>query len=449
MHSAAGLSKGLVKMKSAYAAALLGAVSIFAVAVTADAATVFPPRLFLSSDGVALSSFPSRHTLDQKIVVTPTQGKTAVTWNAISDQPWLTVTPSGTTGQALRLHANPHRVARDQELVANVTVSSSDANFTDTETLRVGFWVGSSDPQNLMLKTKTIAASMTANPVEPIVYVSNGAPSIQEYNVYSGALTGTIGLPLSADKLEVSSDGRILYCFNQAKRELLAVDTATGAILHEYVIGGTDFVVNMVYARPFGQPALYFDGGPIVAYPSGDILAGNLPAQSLLAVTPNGTHIFSVDYGSDASSLTGWQIRLSNGALKLQTMGSSVIDGENCEDLAVSGDGSLVYPTCGWPYEFDAFSGKTLSKVQTLQTYVSYPSNVETDARQHVVFGSTDYRAAADVSVFDRKGNAVGTVQNVWSQQQPQLMKISGDATRVVTSMYLFDPPYLVFRDMP
>jgi hypothetical protein len=437
-------------MKRRYPAALLGAASIFAFAVSADAATVFPPKLFLSADGVALSSFPSRNTLDQKLVVARTQGKVPVTWTAASDQPWLTVTASGTTGQALKLHANPHGLAKDQPFLANVTVSTSDADFADTETLRVGFWVGSTDPTTVMHRLRQTATSIAANPVEPVVYMTDGRGSVQAYNVYSGAPAATLNnIAPAITTLDVSSDGRTLFALNANTNKLAAVDLATGAVLHRYAIKSSNYGSGMAYARPFGQPALFTAAGPVIAYPSGDVLATGPAGGDAVAATPDGSKIFRVTLGDSPGTLSAYSAGLSNGELTLTRTGSTYINGENCQDLAVSHSGAHVYPACGAPYEFDVYSGKTLTQVQTLAA-TDYPISIEVDAFDRVVGGINNTDAATDAYVYNQRGDSLGGVPNTGIDEQPGLLKVSGDGTRVLTAMQTWgNLPYLVFRSMP
>src|ERR1041385_6439879 len=117
-----------------------------ALKVVPAAAIDFPTRLFLSSEGAALSSFPHRQTLSRNIEVRRTQGTQTVPWMANSNQPWLTVTTTGMTGDPLKFKANPKHVKRDQLNIADVTVTTTGGDFSDSETLRVGLWVGAGDP---------------------------------------------------------------------------------------------------------------------------------------------------------------------------------------------------------------------------------------------------------------------------------------------------------------
>jgi sugar lactone lactonase YvrE len=423
-------------------------------------AVTFPNKLYLSSDGLALSFVPGRRVLIRSVKVSLTQGKGPAAWTASSDQSWLTVTPSGTTGDALRVEANVWGLPRDQFYLANVTVSTNDG-LTDTETLRVGLWVGSSAPGVITLPQKAFA--IATNPVTPIAYVTDGvSKSILEFNVYTGALVGTLDrVAPTLGYMEVSSDGRTLFAADTTNNKIVALDADSGALIAKYNVGyGIKYGFDMVYARPFGQPALYIAGsspedeggggyGRIIAYPSGARLADGIHLN-YLAVTPDGQTVFSLLTDISPGTISGYNVRRRGDVLSLKSIGSTMIEGGGCLDLAISHDGKQVYPACGSPYGFDVYSGKTLSKIQTLPADDAYPDNIEIDSNDHVVGGLDGEYQQDDVYVCDQKGFPLGQVANPEGSSQPVAMKVSGDATRVISSTNVnLSPQALIFRNMP
>jgi hypothetical protein len=417
------------------------------------AAATFRTKLFPSQDGIALSRFPGRQVVTKTIQVDRTRGKAAASWTAVSDQPWLTVTPDGITGGNLTVTANTDGLATDKFYSANVAVSTSDADFTDSETLHVGLWVGSTDPSTVQVDYPH-ALYVATNPVAPVAYVTDGGNSIREFNVYSGAVVATFkAIAPAIGYLEVSSDGGTLFATDTKNKRIVALDANTGTAFGKFDMGYRS--VNMAYARPYGEPALYIAGNPdsgvegsIVAYPSGEVLASGF-AVDLLAVTPNGQIAFSTESGVSGPFLYGYSVKPRNGKLNLISRGSVSLPASNCQDMAISHDGKHVYPACGEPYEFDVYSGKTLRLVQTLAVD-PFPNNIEIDENDRVV-GGIPSAGGSDIFVYNQKGRPLGQVASVpCCQQIAAAMRVSGDGTRVIAVEFGWPSTGIVsFRNMP
>jgi hypothetical protein len=443
-------------MKSVRIAAAACAGLLTLVCAAPGFAAALAPKLFLSADGVALSSTPGKSVLKRSIEVDRTTGKAQAAWTASSDQSWLSVTASGATGGKLTVQADPTGLAADQEYTANVTVSTDDG-FTDTETLHVGLWVGSSKPGTVQLQ-QTVE-SVATNPVLPYAYVTDGGANIKVYNVYSGAVVTTFhNVAPTLGYMDVSSDGATLFAADTTNFKIVALDAASGAVLSKYQVGyQIDSYFSMVYARPYGQPALYLSpngngAGGIIAYPSGDtLLSGGFGNgdTNFLAVTPDGRGVYTVTMFLSPGSLYGYSLSATSKGFSLKSLGSLFDAGSNCRDLAVSRDGKHVYPACGAPYEFGVFDGKTLTQVQTLAA-APYPANVEIDTFDNVV-GGIDGVAEnnEDVFVYNQKGKARGTVSTPVQGEQQAALKVSGDSTRVVNATESFNTQFLLFRNMP
>ncbi len=423
-------------------------------------AALLAPKLFLSADGVALSSVPGKKVLKRSIEVTRTTGRIAAAWTASSDQSWLTVTPSGATGDKLTVQASTNGLSPDQAYTANVTVSTDDG-FTDSETLHVGLWIGSSAPATVEVQQN--ALSIATNPVLPYAYVSDGGSSVLVYNVYSGKKAATFkNVAPSVGYMDVSSDGGTLFAADTTNAKIVAVDAAAGTVLGSYAVGyPIDSSFNMVYARPYGQPALYLaangnGAGGVIAYPSGNALisGGFDGGGSFMAVTPDGRSIYTLMTFTSPGSLYGYSLSANSKGFRLKPTGSQRIEGENCEDLAVSRDGKHVYPACGAPYEFDVYDGKSLLQVQTLPAN-PYPNNAEVDTFDNFVGGLNGLDAPDDIFVYNQKAKSLGDVATTdYSEeegQQPASVKVSGDSTRVVSSTnYVFNhTQVLIFRSLP
>jgi hypothetical protein len=431
----------------------------------------FPVKLFLSHDGMALSQFPSRKVLKGTIRVTRTFGKGKVDWTASSDQPWLSVTPNGTKGGALALKANTKNLAKDQFYLAKVTVSTSRADFSDSETLRVGLYVGSTDPVTVTFKENGNA--IATNPVTPIAYVASGS-GIDEYNVYTGALVGSFKkVAPTIGYLEVSSDGNTLFASDTTNYNVVAVDASAGAVLAKYGVGYPNTTLfTMAYVRVFGQPALYLSGylapqprsegqrgaafyyGRLIAYPSGADLADGVLLWGPLAATPDGTSVVSTVYGGVTDDFVSYGLSLQNDTLTLRKTHDVGTDGQNCTDIAISRDGKYAFPACGAPYQFDIFDVQTAAFLGALPA-APYPNNIEIDSADRIVGGLDGVQEPYDVYVYNKKGVPIGTVattaESEHEGQQPGAMKVSGDGTRVISITWDVSgmPQTLMFRNMP
>ncbi|MGD0189627.1 MAG: hypothetical protein ABSD74_02680 [Rhizomicrobium sp.] len=426
-------------MKLKTTKALIGAVCLVVCASQADAGIKFKTRLFLSANGMALSSFPSTQVLSQTITVTRTQGTTQVNWKAKSDASWLTVTASGVTGGTLQVTANPASLTPNQSYVAKVNISTQGGDFKDKEILYVGMWVGSTDPSTVEVSLN--GGGVAANPVTPIAYASSGS-SIYAYNVYSGSLVNTFSnVGTTLGQLQVSSDGNTLFAVDTTGRDVVALDAASGKQLGVYPGSAEYGVTSIVYARPFGQPSLYIGSGTIVAVPKGQVLSGNLPAETL-AVTPDGQHLYAVDPGISPGTLSNYSVSLSKKQLAVTSITSTDI-GSNCQALAVSFDAAHVYPACGSPYQFDVYDGQTLQQVQTLAAS-SYPNNAAIDENGDFVGGLNGLYQPYDTYVYDQSGNLVSEIAPADGLMNNAEMTVSGDGTRVIS----LNGSNLVFRSL-
>ena len=430
------------------------ALSLFCQAQSGLAAT-FPPKLFLSTDGVALSSFPNHQTLTRTIAVSRTQGDAPANWTASADQNWLSVTPSGSTGGSLTLAADPEGLVQNQFYQAIVTVKTDGADFTDTETVHVGLWIGAHRPGRVQLPRA--AVSIAANPVSPLFYAANGGPNIFVYNVYSGELVSTFKtLGKSIQAMAMSSDGGTLFAADSAGGQIVAADAQSGAVLASYTAHvKAGYGLNLVYARPFGQPALYVAGtvsqGWIIAYPSGETLASGF-AKGLLAVEPDGQKAYSLANAYNPSSLFAYSIKLEDGSLAIRRAGQNGTFDEGCRDITVSNAGTRVYIACASAGGFDVFDAETLAKVQTLPSK-PVPDNVEVDWRDRVVGGLYLADPNDDVYVYRASGKLMKVLpppRNNTGEQYATL-KISGDGTRVITARQPEGsmPQRVYIRDLP
>jgi hypothetical protein len=175
-----------------YLARVQIAATVGSITVTGEVPVTFnveANRIVVGASGVGFSSSSAGSVLTRTVTVFDSLGRTDVPWQATSDKSWLTVSPSGVTGGALTLTASPSGQPTDSTQSATVTVSSSDTSAENTETIRVGLYVGSAAPTDLSLSVA--ALTLAASPVEPIAFVANGGTDVTGYNVYIGAADRT------------------------------------------------------------------------------------------------------------------------------------------------------------------------------------------------------------------------------------------------------------------
>jgi hypothetical protein len=185
-------------------------------------------RLVPQSVGVALSSFPARDRLQRTLTVGSSLGRSHVPWTATSNQPWLSVTASGESGDPLTLTASTAGLAQNQSHIAEVTLASTDETIERNETIRVALWIGGSNPIDLVCAPlmESEVQGFAVNPVEPLAYSAGFNNRIYVHNVYTGALVGTLqpaGLT-HAVELGVSEDGRLLFVADFETGNTLVLD---------------------------------------------------------------------------------------------------------------------------------------------------------------------------------------------------------------------------------
>ncbi|MBS0447932.1 MAG: hypothetical protein JSR59_18500 [Proteobacteria bacterium] len=459
---------------SAIAAAVLLACASFA-ASAAETATAAPAgataqasdvKLFIATNGVALSQFPSTSRLSTTVKIDLTRPGVTLPWLARSDSAWLTVTSSGATGTALKLQADPSSLAEDTLYIANVVVATpASSSVQDTERMRVSFWKGSTDPD--VVEVAQNVASMAANPVEPLAYVSDGGQTIQVYNVYSGALVRTLDkVAPSVGRLVVSSDGTKLFTVDRTNYRLLALDARSGKLLQRIRLQGpiaSDF--SFAYARPAGNETLYAPGQPAIDVASGQAVSA--PIQSpygyfndpYIAASADGTRLTVLERNAGFyPSLDTLSVSAADGQLSVTPLlwGMGINSNGYCASVATTSDSSRLYAGCGLA-EFDTYDWRTAQQIQTLPAnYNAVSTAVDSNGDLVGAIDNPYFSDASDVYVYNRQGYTLGTVpasnSTFQSGQAPGQLATSGDSMRVITTTdpaYSFGTQTLVFRSLP
>ena len=409
-------------------------------------------RLYVSSDGIAFTQLPSRELLTRDVTVTSTLGRTDVPWTASSDQDWLEVTPSGVTGDTLTLTANPTALAVDAGYVANVTVVSSDPIIENVQVIRVGLWLGSTDPAVL---TPGTFVENTMSPVEPLVYAHNGADLISVFNIYTGALVTSFPAGTAApDSLGISSDGATLFVSEVETGKTYALDAGDGTILDSYLPPDTSLEGNgwIHYARPYALPTLFLGSGRIVDVASGEYLPAAFQSYlTSMAIAPDGRYaLLGTGYG-------GYRLQISRSALSgksivLHTHEGFTLD-YSTNDLVISPDGTRMLGAAGGSSAFEMLDAGSLEFIQYLYGTV-YTNNVEVAWNGAFVGGSQAYYEPVDLRFYDATGGVLGTGRcagTTYTYLARDSVRISGDGFRVscVAGDQVFAGNPLYVRDLP
>jgi hypothetical protein len=360
-------------------------------------------RLVVTAAGVGLSRIAGHDVLTRTVKVLSAIGRTNAPWTASSDQAWLSVTPSGTTGGDLVLTANPAGRPLDATQFATVTISSPDASVENQQSIRVGLYVSNTAPANGPV---TLAANALAtSPVEPIVAISTGGADIGIYDVNSRALLRTLaGVAANSSALAFSDDGLSLFVFDSTNLVVNSVDPATGAIQRAYdstaLAPGLPVGSAVAYIRPNGYPMLIT---PSVR--SYDIATGAQFTNAQAATPPYaGGYARSPDQSllANESGTAARLVRsaLGGGTLVVQPAAVPVSTaqgrgGEAC----FSASGDRIYTASGAPYNFPATSVATFQVIQTLPG-TNYPDSMQCVWNGLVIGGVDGYYALNDIFIY-------------------------------------------------
>jgi Viral BACON domain len=407
--NAATLAKGKYLGKLTFTAKVNGDNLLYVLPISM---AVDSHRLVVSENGVALAKTPGLSKLTKSINITENFGAEA-NWTAISDASWLNVTPSGKTAGMLVLSADPTTLAKDKLYYANVKVSSPDTAIENTETIRVGLWVGSSGLVST-LKINSAFAEVRADPIRPYVYAHNGVSDISVFHIYTGAEIAKISAvaPQLGD-MQTSSDGKTLYVINRTESNIIPIDLDTRVAAVGWPYAANPYQIapfKMKYIRANGFGALIVSDG--YAYHAqtgvrlfsqdnawGDILtvARNAPIMFSTQYYGNLRNVFDYSYADNAFYVTGSS---PNG---YYFPGST-------EDISARADGSRLYIASNGQSDFLQFNGIDLTYIGSLPGGGS-PNNILVGLDDRVFAGSSSPSGAIDIWVYDKNGFLVTTLR--------------------------------------
>jgi hypothetical protein len=398
-------------------------------------------KLVVSDPGVAFTKTPTASLLTRTLTVATNRGNAGTAWTASSSAAWLDVTPGGTTPDPLVLTVDPVELASltaDALYLATVTVSTG-ALADGVDTVRVGLWVGSTDPE----PTTTVSTSyarVATDPIRPWAYLHAGGSGLDVRNVLTGARVTTIpsvGTTLGA--MAVAGDGSRLFVVDETTRRVVPVQLATLTVDPSWVVPGTT-PLELVWARPNKSPVLLTTQGTVHAPASGAV-QGTFSRPWLgtsafaLGASGSGGRFCIMERSTTTYALEcrGLDATTTPGLVSPIVIGPAVSNGwqgGSGHALALSPDGTRVYVAPGPLYTI-AVGDPTRPDAQGHMPLVAtlplgvYPSavSVSYDGR---IFGGSSY----GVWAYDAAGNQTGT----WSAANELLggPVPSGDGLRVV-----------------
>lgn len=229
-------------------------------------------RLVAQSNGVSLLKSPSRSLLTKDVKIVSSLGRNNIPWQAVSDQNWLSATLSGVTGDSLTLIADTSDLTPDTYYSASISISSSDPEITNTETIRVGLHYLNDDSASMSVNIPEVSPNnnlipyLVTSPVEPIAFVAV-SNQILAYNVHTGTLDRSFSLPLGPviKGMTISSDGLLLYVYgfyplSSPSRLILELNAQTGAVTNSFEPNLPYYnppdSLTPSYVRPAGVPHL-------------------------------------------------------------------------------------------------------------------------------------------------------------------------------------------------
>lgn len=414
-------------------------------------------RLVVEDNGVAFVSSPTISRLSHRVRVADNRDGGGITWNALSDQGWLGVTASGSTDDDLVLTADPTGLATETIHYALVTVSSGDLGVSNSETIRVGFYVTASAPLdqvNLAVPTFTgfEDTGMVADPIRPWVYVTHRGSDIEVYNIYTGALVTTI-LNAGTDlrNMTISGDGGRLYVLDYAGNSIVTVDLDANPLNANPPwtnVAWSNCACQSArnsqfeYVRIKGRPLLVAAAEEIIDAITGARLYSSSPGSFLDTevfgdVTARGSLLFSA-----ASNTLPHEIKRSLIDYDLQLDAFAITETHSVtrqafnRGLSADPDGIAVYRACWYPLnQVEAYSGADLSLLGPIDTGPNGSALYAEDGLVYCsrYFADIDGTHGGDVWSVDPNTNAVINEFNVDGEIHKGMYRISGDGQRLIT----------------
>jgi hypothetical protein len=318
--------------------------------------------------GVAFASTPGGNRLTQSIAIADNLGK-STSWQAVSDQSWLQVTATGTTGSpgsALILTADPTGLPSDVISYATVTLSSTDSTVQPIDPIKVGCWKGTQSAQRtdvvpiLPIGGDHYYSRVCADPIRPYVYLTygnqvygtNSGNIVDCYNIYTATKVWSYTLPDiigNAGSMAVAPDGSALYVLDYAGyvsglyKFQLSDSTPASPTYNGWFNGN----YGIRYVRPNGVGVIVTSQGGALLASTGRVLSAT-GFEGGLAPTADSEMMYVGNGYTGPGAVTRHTMDFSEfggGTLVTRALNASTGTPENgfSRPIALSNDGARLY----------------------------------------------------------------------------------------------------------
>lgn len=407
--------------------------------------------LLVPDRGVALTKFATKSRLSADLDVLDSYDLTNTPWVATTNVDWLTITPSGTTSEKLRIEANVDGLAHQTLHQAEVIVSASNNTILDSESIKVSLWIDDTDPE---LKTNIAGEyhNIAADPVRPYVYVSEALQDSAEISVYnSHTLEYVAGLELGGTHrfgdIKVSEDGRWLY--SGMDNNSIAIFNLETFALHSVWKGNDDLADMFDLAEPSGQPLIVAPGGNIYDAQSGKRLTirgdGHWYAYSTwytrdhyVDVSLFGNRFCAISFYLSPYTLNCYEINYNSyrDDVNVNHIGTAPHGtGSNASAVAVNNNGTIVYPASGSPYSFPVIEVNSMRETDSLAAD-AYPNGVTIGENDEVHGIVNAYYGPKDLWIYQTDGveRFSGYASGGYNSLISNALAVSGDGYQTYVS---------------
>jgi hypothetical protein len=418
---------------------------------------VASPVLTLSDRGVALTHNAVASKLSETVTVaigtTPTSDWSTTVEYVGATQNWLTITPKIGSPHEMVISAEPSGLTNGEVVEAIVHVQSDAGALS--ETLRVGFYVDTSFSTPAATPTLTnpnAAVRMRADPVRPLVYVSNNSDIIDAYHVYSGALMKSFTVPGGLIKhITVANDGSILYAMDENHIQIARIDLTTDSTLMPLQAMGwqtCDHCGNpyarlmFEYARVHGRDVLITNIPHVLDANTGELLnpfeiedATVAPRDGHVVTSANGHRFLMMSqYETDNGELRSVTYNAETQKIHTSTLNHWQANTSRARQFSLNSDGSRIYNMCSYPTGLSIFSTIDMALIAPVSRDFNGEAYLINDNEVLCVSYYQDiensYPHAWRVKVDSRELLSEYSVQGAIEYNQ---QAVSGDGERLIT----------------
>lgn len=407
-------------------------------------------KLLVSETGIALTKTPGLERLSRVVEVRTNRGLPS-TWMAISSQPWLDVTRSGSTDAPLVLSVPDASGLGVGLHEAAVTVSSTDPRLIlDSATIRVGLWIDDVTPDPLTIVT-VASRYVAADPVRPYVYLTDVKANVRVFNVYTGEAVGEFVVPGAPElaSVTVSDDGQRLWVLDGKLpvRRIVPIDLAAHAVGTPWPLPGAINSSELAFARTNGVPLLLASTGVVYdAETAATVATFKTPGSwSALAASRDGSRFCLLEQGTSAPLLICHDLATTTrGTSRVLVGPTKAGSGTSGPDIALSPDGARLFVAQSGSAKISAWDPSLPTRVVSDGTVgpMTAPKAIDIGPDGRIFCGTDGSYGGSDTArVYDARGTllasyALGYVMNGF-------IAVSGDGLRLVAGIGGYPAPSL------